>query len=133
MSFRAQLHFLSAVFSLLWIKGALNLLSFSSFRKIFHWLSNSRTVSDISDKEMDEIVWAVNTAANLLPIEVVCLPRALAAKFLMRKVPSVTLEIGIEIGSTKEFEAHAWVERNGKIIIGDWSDSVFYQRLWVWQ
>lgn len=133
MSFNTQLHFLRAVFSLLWIKGGLTLLPFATFRKLFHWFSNSSTSLDISEKETQEIVWAVNTAANLLPVELLCLPRALATKFLMRKVSSVTLEIGIEIGSKKEFEAHAWVEKNGKIVIGDWSDSVSYQRLWVWQ
>ena len=133
MSFQKQLRFVRAVFSLLLIKGGLILLPFSIFRKIFHWFSNSRTPSDISEKAMEEIVWAVNTAANLMPIEFLCLPRALATKFLMRNVHSVTLEIGIEMGSRKEFEAHAWVERNGKVIIGDWSESVSYQRLWVWQ
>jgi hypothetical protein len=133
LSFRAKISFVRAVFSLLWIKAGLSFLPFSSFRKLFHWLSTSRSSVDMTEKETEEIVWAVSTAADLLPLELLCLPRALSTKFLMRKASFITLEIGIEINPRKKFEAHAWVERNGKVIIGDWSNSVSYQRLWVWQ
>jgi len=83
--------------------------------------------------EINEIVYAINTSATVLPFELLCLPRALAAKYLLRNVPSLSLEIGIEVNENKDFEAHAWVEKNGDVIIGDWSESVFYQRLWVWE
>ena len=82
---------------------------------------------------MQRVVWAVDTAANLLPFELLCLPRALAAKYLLRNIPALTLEIGIEMKPAKKFEAHAWVEQNGHIIIGRWPDAVSYKRLWVWE
>jgi hypothetical protein len=128
-----KLNLVSAAFCLLWIKIGLTLLSFSTFRKLFQWLSDSGVRKDISETKVKQITWAVNTAANVLPLELLCLPRALAAKYLLRQVPFLTLEIGIEINPRNGFEAHAWVERNGQIIIGDWSDAVSYQRLWVWQ
>ncbi|WP_414617687.1 lasso peptide biosynthesis B2 protein [Dyadobacter sp. 32] len=128
-----KLAFVRAVFSLLWIKAGLVFLSFSGFRKLFYWLSRTRQYSEISEKKTDDIVWAVSTAANILPFELLCLPRALATKYLMRNVSSLTLEIGVDINPGTGFEAHAWIERNGKIIIGDWSDSVSYKRIWVWQ
>lgn len=83
--------------------------------------------------KIDRIVWAVETAANLLPFELLCLPRALAAKYMLRKVPAVTLEIGIEVNPAKAFEAHAWIERNGNVVIGQWPATVSYRRLWVWK
>ncbi|WP_159470698.1 lasso peptide biosynthesis B2 protein [Dyadobacter sp. 3J3] len=129
----AKIKFLQAGFVLVVIKMGLAILPFSTFRKLFYRISKSEIKKNLNSQQISEVVWAVNTAANVIPLELVCLPRALATKYLLRKVPSLSLEIGIEINPAKAFEAHAWVERGGEIIIGDWSDSVSYQRLWVWE
>ncbi len=71
--------------------------------------------------------------ANVLPLSLLCLPRALAAKYLLKNHPNLKLEIGVELNPRKDFEAHAWVENNGEIIIGDWDSSISYQRLWSWE
>ncbi|MEO6285016.1 MAG: lasso peptide biosynthesis B2 protein [Dyadobacter sp.] len=128
-----KITFLKSVFCLLWIKAGLSLLSFSTFRKFFHKLTGNQTSKEFSQEQIDMTVWAVDTAANLLPLELLCLPRALATKYLLRGAPSLTLEIGVEINPAKKFEAHAWIEKNGTIIIGDWPTSISYQRLWVWE
>ncbi len=109
------------------------MLPFYVFRNVFRWFTTPGRPEEISQQEIELTVWAVDTAANLLPMEVLCLPRALATKYLLRKMPALTLEIGVEINPAKQFEAHAWVERNGSIIIGNWPESVSYQRLWVWK
>ena len=128
-----KINFLYASVTLVIIKIGLTLLPFQSFRKLFHKISRSEQREDLTSVEINEIVYAVNTLATILPFELLCLPRALAAKYLLRKVPSLSLEIGIEINRNKDFEAHAWVEKDGNVIIGDWSESVFYQRLWIWE
>ncbi|CAG5069489.1 hypothetical protein DYBT9623_02225 [Dyadobacter sp. CECT 9623] len=133
LSGSAKLTFIKAATSLLLVKLGLALLPFSSFRKVFHWFTKTKSVEELPQAQIDQTVWAVDTAANLLPFELLCLPRALATKYLLRKVPSMTLEIGIEVNPAKSFEAHAWIEKNGNIIIGDWPDSVSYKRLWVWE
>jgi hypothetical protein len=133
LSHSAKLSFAKACFVLILVKIGLTVLPFSVFRKLFHRFSSSSESKEFSGAQIAESVWAVDTAANILPMELLCLPRALAAKYLLKKVPSITLEIGIEVNPRKGFEAHAWVEKNGQVIIGDWSDSVSYQRLWVWQ
>jgi uncharacterized membrane protein YbjE (DUF340 family) len=125
--------FIKSAICLLVIKTGLELLPFSTFRKIFHWFSKSGNKSVMSQHKINEVVWAVESAANHLPFELLCLPRALATKYLLRELPALTLEIGIQINSSKVFEAHAWVEQNGVILIGDWSDSASYQRLWAWE
>ena len=125
--------FLKASVCLILIKISLEILPFSTFRKVFYWFCKSDIMHETSAQKIDTTVWAVDTAANLLPISLLCLPRALATKYLLRKIPSLTLEIGVEINPSKAFEAHAWVEKNGSIIIGDWSGSVSYKRLWVWK
>lgn len=133
LSGSGKLTFIKAAISLILIKAGLSLLPFLSFRRIFHRLTNTGSTQEKSEAEINLIVWAVDTAANLLPFELLCLPRALAAKYLLRKVPAMTLEIGIEVNPAKAFEAHAWIEKNGKVIIGDWPESVSYKRLWVWE
>lgn len=125
--------FLRAVWCLLWIKAGLSLLPFPVFKKWYHRISRPRRIQDAGQETMKRTVWAVDTAANLLPFELLCLPRALATKYLLRNSPALTLEIGIEINPAKQFEAHAWVEQNGNIIIGRWPDTVSYKRLWVWE
>ncbi|MCF0057322.1 lasso peptide biosynthesis B2 protein [Dyadobacter sp. CY356] len=129
----AKLKILRAGMVLLFLKAGLTVLSFSTFRRLFYRFSRSERYNEMTAEEIEENVWAVNTAANVLPIELLCLPRALATKYLLRHVPALSLEIGVEINPAKAFEAHAWVEKEGEIIIGDWSDSVSYQRLWVWE
>jgi hypothetical protein len=125
--------FLRAAWCLLWIKAGLRLLPFALFKKWYHRLSRPGRIQQAAPETMERTVWAVDTAANLLPFELLCLPRALATKYLLRNSPALTLEIGIEINPAKQFEAHAWVEQNGNIIIGRWPDTVSYKRLWVWE
>ncbi|MBE9461155.1 lasso peptide biosynthesis B2 protein [Dyadobacter subterraneus] len=129
----AKIKLVQAGCTLILIKIGLAILPFSTFRKVFHWMSKSDAKPDLNSKEISEVVWAVNTAANIIPLELLCLPRALAAKYLLRKVPSLSLEIGVEVNHAKPFEAHAWIQKGDEIIIGDWSNSVSYQRLWVWE
>nr|WP_295930378.1 lasso peptide biosynthesis B2 protein [uncultured Dyadobacter sp.] len=133
LSVSEKISFLKAAVCLSCIKIGLTVLPFSMFRKIFHWFTATSEVTEVPQVKIDRLVWAVDTAANLLPFELLCLPRALAVKYLLRKAPSMTLEIGIEVNPAKHFEAHAWIEQNGNIVIGQWPDTVFYQRLWVWE
>ena len=133
LSHEGKLIFLKAAVSLVLIKTGLAILPFGTFRKIFHWLCKSEYTGEISQERIDLTVWAVDTASHILPLELLCLPRALATKYLLRKVPALTLEIGIEVNPAKQFEAHAWVEKNGSVIMGNWPESVLYQRIWVWK
>jgi len=128
-----RITFFKATVALLIIKLGLTVLPFSNFRKLFHWFSTTTRQREISQNQIEQTAWAVRSAADHLPFELLCLPRALATKFLLRNVSSLTLEIGVEINSSKIFEAHAWVERNGSVIIGNWPDTVSYKRLWVWE
>ncbi|MCE7066847.1 lasso peptide biosynthesis B2 protein [Dyadobacter sp. CY326] len=133
LSGEEKLIFLKAAVCLVLVKIGLTVLPFGTFKEVFHWFCKTNSSREISAKRIELTVWAVDTAANLLPMDLLCLPRALATKYLLRKVPALTLEIGIEVNPAKQFEAHAWVERNGSIIIGNWPESVLYKRIWVWK
>lgn len=67
----------------------------------------------------EEIGWAVSRAARYVPFKAVCLPQAIAARFMLkrRRVASV-----MHFGATKEqdkpLDAHAWLEAAGVEVTG---------------
>jgi hypothetical protein len=78
----------------------------------------------------DQIVWAIDALSQRLPMFRNCLNRALAAQCLLRNSGSTgRLLIGVARGAEGEFKAHAWVERNGKIVIGRLPDLATYTPL----
>ena len=67
---------------------------------------------------VERIVWAVGAADRLVP-RTTCLVRALAAQALLaRRGHASQLRLGVAGGSGRAFEAHAWLERDGRILIG---------------
>ncbi|WP_025762253.1 lasso peptide biosynthesis B2 protein [Dyadobacter tibetensis] len=126
-------YLLKAFATLTCIKLGLLILPFHTFRRIFARLTKRAGSQRFSEVQMNQVALSVNRMADFLPFTLLCLPRALAVKYLLRNEPDLTLEIGVEIGRIDSFEAHAWVERDGKIIIGDWNEQITYQRLWSWE
>jgi|SRR6516165_5123088 hypothetical protein len=64
------------------------------------------------------IGYLVAAAANLFP-GTTCLPRALATQVLLgRHGHGAELHIGVNRDSQGRFQAHAWVETGGRVVIG---------------
>lgn len=82
----------------------------------------SDTASSNSEYPNRRIVRAVNRATQRLPIDLVCLPRAMAVQWMLRRrgQPSA-LVFGIlpERGTGDIHALHAWVEAGGVTIIGN--------------
>jgi hypothetical protein len=67
----------------------------------------------------DRIAWAVETASRHTPGLKTCLTQALAAHVLLaRRGYPALLRLGVAKGEREQFQAHAWVESEGKIMIG---------------
>lgn len=67
---------------------------------------------------VDRIVWAVVRARRLVP-RATCLVQALAARILLARAGhQADLRIGVAKSRTGRFEAHAWLERNGRVLVG---------------
>lgn len=68
-----------------------------------------------------EISWAVEAAARHVPLGFVCLPQAMAAKWMLRRrhLPS-TLYLGVALDPTRKAAmlAHAWLRAGDKIVTG---------------
>ncbi len=71
---------------------------------------------------VDTCRW-VEIWGRLLPGTYNCLPRAFTAYTLCRRQGySVELKVGVAMGGDEPFEAHAWVEYENRIVIGNLPD-----------
>ena len=76
----------------------------------------------------DRIAWAVRTASRYVP-KATCLVQALAAQVLLRREGyPASFCLGIVRSKEGNVQAHAWVESEGKVIIGG-SEVEMYTRL----
>jgi transglutaminase superfamily protein len=79
--------------------------------------SHPRSRSD-SGPPVERIVWAVGAADRVVP-RTTCLVRALAAQALLaRHGHASRLRLGVASGRGQAFEAHAWLEQDGHVLIG---------------
>jgi len=67
----------------------------------------------------DQVVWAVTVAGRYVPGPTTCLSRALTVQGMLARLgyPS-RLHVGVVRGKHGEVEGHAWVECEGRILIG---------------
>jgi hypothetical protein len=67
---------------------------------------------------LDRIVWAIGAASERIP-HASCLTQAIAAQILLRRHGyGSRLCLGVAPDGRGGFRAHAWVERDGSILIG---------------
>jgi hypothetical protein len=67
----------------------------------------------------DRIAWALEVASRHTPGAKSCLTQALAAQVLLaRRGYPALLRIGVAKGEREQFQAHAWVESEGNVVIG---------------
>jgi hypothetical protein len=77
---------------------------------------------------VEKMVWAVGVASRFVP-RASCLTQALAGAWLLRrKGQHAELVIGVK-NSNRDFQAHAWVVSNGRVVIGWASDLNRYKAL----
>jgi transglutaminase superfamily protein len=104
----------------------LRTLPFATLRNIFSKLSTigTRGAGAVFDNRFDnrvgkQVVWAVDTVGRHLPLIGTCLTQALAAHVLLsRSGLQSDLRIGVTRDPNGKFVAHAWLEKQGAILIG---------------
>lgn len=117
----------------MWVCAArmgLWLVSFRRLRRVVAFLTRGTVTAHGSDSWVSQLTWAVSSASRFVP-QATCLTKALALHILLRRAG---LQSRIHIGVTKEdghFEAHAWVESQDKIVIGDF-ELKRYSPIMVW-
>jgi hypothetical protein len=79
--------------------------------------------ADRSTSVPDRIAWAITAMAERLPMHTTCLVRALAGHAMTRRRgwPS-EIRIGViapQMSSIRPLDSHAWMEVDGRVVIGD--------------
>ena len=104
------------------IRFGLWLLPFSVLRRRLATINQTNFKPD-NAFTIDQIVEAVNRSNYYLPGDTNCLAKALVTQLLMLQYGhSSKLRIGVAKDEKGQFEAHAWVESQDQIVIGNLTD-----------
>jgi hypothetical protein len=118
---------IQATLLLLAIRVGLATLRFATLRNGLSKLysgGGSRGVPLADEVDRERVIWAVEAIGRRIPSVGTCLMQALAAHVLLgRRGHHSNLRIGVIRDHKGEFTAHAWLEKDGTVLIGgDWSD-----------
>ena len=102
------------------VRLGLFIFSFKTLLNIVEWIKvKSRQTSHISEISSDRIAWAVVVTSRYIPFTK-CLAQALVTQILFARYGyTAHLRIGVAKDGPERLKAHAWVESQGKIVIGD--------------
>jgi Transglutaminase-like superfamily len=121
MSGGDRVQLLQVFLLLLGIRLGLGLLPFRVVLKLVQRLGNVPSRSPV--QPIGHIVWTVNAGSRYMPGGVKCLARALTTHLLLtRQGYASELRIGVAKTVTGELEAHAWIEYQGRVVIGHLND-----------
>jgi len=102
------------------VAGLLHTVSFRRVLRIVDWWGQAADASDLSAEDERRILWAAQAATRRLLPERPCLTQALTAHVLLarRGASSTTLQIGVRRRPDGTLDAHAWLDREGTVVIG---------------
>jgi hypothetical protein len=108
---------LGAAATLAGARVALAFLPFGTVRRLMH-RAGTQSVNRSRGPSEDRIIWAVGAAGRRIP-GTTCLAKALAAETLLaREGHPAQLRIGVADSADRGLRAHAWLERDGQVIVG---------------
>jgi hypothetical protein len=102
------------------MRTALLIVPIARLGKIVAWAGRKDGIAWPPCPEPSRVVWAIRAVGRLVPGGENCLVRALAGKLMLaRRGYASELRIGAQRNDEEKFEAHAWLECGGKILIGE--------------
>jgi hypothetical protein len=126
MSWGDRFHIFIASLLLAAVRLGLLLLPFRVVLKIVQKLGDYPLIPS-HPLPISHIVWMVNVSSRYTPGGAKCLARALTTQVLLnwqKYYPD--LRIGVAKATTGKLEAHAWIEYQGRVVIGNLSDLARY-------
>jgi hypothetical protein len=101
------------------VRLGLWLLPFHALQRLLAWIAQRPLEPrKVAQTSIDNVIWAVVMASRYVP-RATCLTQALAARVLLvRRGYPTCLRIGVARSETGQFQAHAWVEYAGSVVIG---------------
>ena len=105
------------------VRLGLWLLPFTTLCAVLGAFERRQARRDGAPREtVERLIWASKMASRIVPAAN-CLTQALAAKLILRRNGyQPTLRLGATKNETGKFCAHAWLEHEGKIVIGHLRD-----------
>jgi hypothetical protein len=97
----------------------LRLLPFQTLRRLLAYIMRTHAESQGGDHAiLQQVVWAVTGASRYVPAATY-LTQALATQVLLSRLGHpASLRIGVARSEAGEFQAHAWVACQGRVVIG---------------
>jgi hypothetical protein len=109
---------IKATFWVAVVKLGLGRVPFATLRRLV--TGGGRSARLASDRPIPhQIAWAVTVASRYVPGPTTCLSRALTVQGMLARLgyPS-RLHVGVIRGKQGDVEGHAWVECEGRILVG---------------
>jgi hypothetical protein len=102
------------------VRLGLWLLPFRTLLRLLSRVSEGPKKSSSTDRPSpEEIAWSVEVASRYSLGVKTCLTQALAAQVLLtRHGYPAFVHLGVLRGKQEEFQAHAWVESEGRVLVG---------------
>jgi hypothetical protein len=115
---RVQWHwFIRALARVSLVRVGLWFLPLAKVQQLATFRQHKRLTQTTDDTEC--VVWAVRKSSRFVP-KATCLVQALAVQTLLLENGQVAqIHIGVALDINEQFLAHAWVEYQGQIIIGE--------------
>lgn len=106
------------------IRIGLHLLPFQVLMRMIGKVCQTDLQSVVADPSpVENVAWAVDGISRHMPGHTKCLARALTTKVLLHQQGYASnLQIGVAKSDNGSLEAHAWIEYEGRIVIGNLRD-----------
>jgi hypothetical protein len=119
--------FIKAWFLLSTIRLMLWLLPFQSTMRFLTRFSQKTPAPRLPDcNAASQVGLAVARASRFVP-QATCLPQALAAQVLLKRLGfPAELRIGVAKNGARELQGHAWVENQGRIMVGEEGAEIYF-------
>ncbi len=131
LSTNSKLNLVRSIFGVMAIKIGLTILPHQTFRRVYGYLIKVKSQKTFTNESFNNAAWAIRVVSARWPWNATCLPQALTFKYLHRQDPRLNLKIGVNKNTIGQFQAHAWVEKNGQILIGETAEN--FVPLWEWE
>jgi hypothetical protein len=119
-----------AAFLLGVVRLGLWLLPFGSLRRLLARMTQVPPEPRETDRaSMDRITWAVTVTSRYIPMTT-CLTQAMVTQVLLGQCGHpASLRVGVARSEAGQLQAHAWVESQGRIVLGNLKDLSRYAPL----
>jgi hypothetical protein len=99
------------------VRLGLWLFPFQTLRRLLDRMTGGNTTLQ-EETSIAKITWAITVASGYVPAAT-CLTQALTTQVLLgQQGHTGTLRIGVVRSEVGQFQAHAWVEYQGRVVIG---------------